>query len=104
MATIDGSVDRLGREVLALPVEGLSDLAEVVAAAFAGIGRPPERRPFRGHITLARGRAVRALSKSRCFQRVSFTVPALSLVESHLGRGGAHYETVASVDIGSAIG
>ena len=104
VATIDGSAVRLGREVLAFPVEGLSDLAALVADAFAGIGRPPERRPFRGHITLARGRAVRALSKSRCFQRVSFTVPALSLVESHLGRGGAQYEDIASVDIGSAIG
>jgi 2'-5' RNA ligase len=101
VATIDGRPVRLGREVLALQVEGLSDLAALVGDAFAGIGRPPEHRPFRGHLTLARGRAVRTLSTSRRFQRVSFIVRALSLVESHLGQAGARYESVASVELAS---
>jgi 2'-5' RNA ligase len=99
VVTMDGLPVRLGRDVLALPVEGLSDLAALVGDAFAGIGRPPERRPFRGHLTLARGRAVRTLSTSRRFQRVSFRVRAVSLVESHLGPAGARYETVASVEL-----
>jgi 2'-5' RNA ligase len=101
VATIDGPPVRLGREVLALPVDGLSELAALVADAFGGIGRPPEHRPFRGHLTLARGRAVRTLSASRRLQRASFTVRALSLVESHLGPAGARYETVAAVELAS---
>ena len=101
VATIDGRPIRLGRETLALPVEGLSDLAGLVGDAFAGVGRPSERRPFRGHLTLARGRSARTLSTSRRFQRVSFRVRALSLVESHLGPSGARYETLASVELAS---
>ena len=73
----------------------------LIVGARAGIGRPPEHRPFRGHLTLARGRAVRTLSTSRRFQRVSFTVGAVSLVESHLGPAGARYETVAAVELAS---
>jgi 2'-5' RNA ligase len=99
VATIEGRPIRLGREVLALSVDGLADLAALVHDAFAGIGRPPEARPFRGHLTLARGRAVRTLSTSRRFQRDSFTVRAVSLVESHLGPAGARYESVASVEL-----
>jgi 2'-5' RNA ligase len=99
MATIDGAPFRLGREVLALKVEDLAPLAALVGDAFAGIGRPPEHRPFRGHLTLARGRAVRGLRTSRRFQRVSFRVLSVRLVQSHLGPAGARYETVASVEL-----
>ena len=106
VATVDGPPVRLGREVLALPVDGLSDLAALVADAFAWIGRPPEPRSFRGHLTLARGRAVGTLSQTRSFQRsfqrVSFRVREVSLVESHLGRGPARYETIASVELGAS--
>ena len=101
VASIDGRPIRLGREVLALSVEGLADLAALVGDAFAGIGRPPEHRPFRGHLTLARGRGVRTLSTSRRFQRASFRVRTVSLVESHLGPAGARYESVASVELAS---
>jgi 2'-5' RNA ligase len=101
-ATIDGPPVRLGRGVLALPVDGLSDLAALVADAFGGIGRPPEPSSFHGHLTLARGRAVGTLSQSRSVQRVSFRVPEVSLVESHLGRGPARYETIASVELGAS--
>ncbi len=45
---------RLGRGVFVLPVTGLESLAAAVGRATAGIGKPPEPRPFRGHITLAR--------------------------------------------------
>ena len=47
---------RLGRGVVMVPVGGLEALAGEVAAATAAIGRPPERRPFAGHLTLARVR------------------------------------------------
>jgi RNA 2',3'-cyclic 3'-phosphodiesterase len=99
VATIEGRPIRLGREVLALSVEGLADLAALARDAFAGIGRPPEHRPFRGHLTLARGRAVRSLSPVSRFQRASFIVRAVSLVESHLGQPGARYDTIASVEL-----
>jgi 2'-5' RNA ligase len=99
VAMIDGPPVRLGRDVLALQVDGLAALAALVAESFEGIGRPPERRPFRGHLTLARGRAVRIVRTSRRLQRVSFAVRAVSLVESRLGPAGARYETVASVEL-----
>lgn len=45
---------RFGRSLLHAPVAGLDDLAERVVAATAHIGKPPDRRVFNGHITLAR--------------------------------------------------
>lgn len=58
-AELGPGLRRLGRGVLCLPAHGLDDLAEAVAVATARVGRPPERRPFRGHLTLARVRAGR---------------------------------------------
>ena len=45
---------RLGRSALVLPVTGLTPLARDVERATEMIGRPPARRGFRGHLTLAR--------------------------------------------------
>ena len=56
LAVVGATPVRLGREVIALPVDGLSRLAAAVDTAFAGLGRDPDHRPFRGHLTLARGR------------------------------------------------
>ena len=55
LAVVATTPVRLGREVIALPVDGLVPLAAAVDAAFAGLGRRPDHRPFRGHLTLARG-------------------------------------------------
>lgn len=54
-AAVGGRTRRLGG-VLAVDVEGLAPLARRVVDATAGLGRPPEGRPFAGHVTLARGR------------------------------------------------
>ena len=53
LAVVGSTPARLGREVIALPVDGLSRLAAAVDTAFAGLGRDPDHRPFRGHLTLS---------------------------------------------------
>jgi RNA 2',3'-cyclic 3'-phosphodiesterase len=98
-AALGPGVVRLGREVLAVPVEGLADLASAVDEAFDGIGRSTEHRTFRGHITLARGKDVRTGLVGGQLKRVPWTVTSVALVRSYLGRGGSRYETVASADL-----
>ena len=94
-------VVRLGREVLALPVDGLGGLAAAVDVAFDGLGQATEQRTFRGHLTLCRGKAVRAGLVGRPPDRMSWPVESVALVRSHLGRDNARYETVASVELAS---
>lgn len=93
-AVLGPNVKRLGRGVLCVPVVGLEDLAEAVVAATADLGRPPDHRSFRGHVTLARmdGRA-----RPRIDSVIShrWPVATFALVRSHLGGGPARYETVA---------
>ena len=91
---------RMGREVLALPVDGLGELAAAVVAAFAGLGRDPEHATFRGHLTLARGRGVRSLGRPALASPLEWEVDEVTLVRSYLGRGGARYEAVAVADLG----
>lgn len=100
-ATVGPSVIALSGRVLAIPVAGLDDLAAAVVTATGGFGRPPEQRPFRGHLTLARtGRSarqsVRRLAGDVVGQEISatFGVADLRLVRSRLGRGGARYEDI----------
>jgi 2'-5' RNA ligase len=98
--TIAGPARRLGRGAFALPVDGLAPLALATIAAFDGIGRPAEPRPFRGHLTLARVKDARprVLMPSLAFE-ASWTVRSVCLVRSHLARSGARYETIASADL-----
>jgi RNA 2',3'-cyclic 3'-phosphodiesterase len=94
-ATLGPRVATLGRGVLMVPVAGLDALAEAIVSATAGVGRPPEDRPFRGHVTLARARrgaSVRGLAGSELAG--TFPVEDVRLVRSRLGRGGARYEDV----------
>jgi RNA 2',3'-cyclic 3'-phosphodiesterase len=98
-AVLGPAVVLLGREVLAVPVEGLVDLASAVDDAFTGIGRPTERRSFRGHITLARGKNVRPGLVAGGVEAISWPVDSVTLVRSHLGRRGARYEAVASAEL-----
>ena len=100
-ATVGPAVTALSRHVLSLPVAGLDDLAAAVVAATRTFGRPPEPRPFQGHVTLARTtgatrQSVRRLAGEVVGQELSarFRVADVRLVRSHLGRGGARYEDV----------
>lgn len=45
-----------GPNILYMPVEGLNTTADAVCEATKHIGKAPERRPFVGHITIARAR------------------------------------------------
>ncbi|WP_042374691.1 RNA 2',3'-cyclic phosphodiesterase [Streptacidiphilus neutrinimicus] len=94
---------RFGDRVLWAGVRGdthaLRRLAESTVAAARHSGIAVDERPFRGHLTLARGGTARAdlrpfagaLSE---FEGTEWTASALRLMRSHLGAGPAHYETV----------
>jgi RNA 2',3'-cyclic 3'-phosphodiesterase len=94
-ASLSGRTQRLGRGVLCVHVAGLEDLAAAVADATAGLGKPPEHRTFRGHITLARVEGKTKPPLADVPVR-SWTVATFALVRSHLGGGPARYETVAT--------
>ena len=101
IATMGPSTDRFGHRILHVPVHGLDRIAVAVAAAFAGVGRDPEERAFRGHVTLARaatqGRRGPDL-KPLCGVPVSasWEVDEIALVRS-TPTGGAHrYDTIAT--------
>ena len=93
-AHLGPEVRRLGRGVLCIPVSGLDAVAAAVIDATRSIGRPPEHRDFRGHLTMARvdGRVPRVPAGIDC----RWTVATFALVRSHLGGGPARYETVAT--------
>jgi 2'-5' RNA ligase len=93
-ATVGPAVTRLGRQVLCAPVAGLDALAAGVTTATAAFGRPPEHRPFVGHITLARAgrRGVVDRSAAGAALSLSWDVDDVRLVRSHLGPAGARYE------------
>jgi 2'-5' RNA ligase len=55
-ASLGPAVRMLGRQVVCAPVSGLDALATAVVGASAHLGQPPDPRPFRGHVTLARVR------------------------------------------------
>jgi len=105
LATLDGNrceavlgphVSRLGRSVLVVAVDGLSDVAGAVARATAVIGRPPESRPFRGHLTLARLKDGARL-RLRVDLHARWPVRSVTLVQSRLRPGGAAYEILDEV-------
>ncbi|MCU1463066.1 MAG: 2-5 ligase [Acidimicrobiales bacterium] len=101
------SLGRFGRRVLHVPVSGLESAAAAVAAAVTDaavvspdVGRDDDR-PFHGHLTLARARDrggvdLRPFDGVVCGP-VDWTVDEVTLVRSHLGRGGARYEIVDAV-------
>ena len=95
-ASLGPRVTSLGRDVVMVPVDGLGVLAEAVVGATAGLGRPPDARPFTGHLTLARTRrgAPRSARRALVGEAIEarFPVTDVRLVRSHLGRDGADYE------------
>jgi RNA 2',3'-cyclic 3'-phosphodiesterase len=96
-ALLGPMVQRLGRGVLCLPVDGLAALAAAVQQVTAGLGKPLEHRRFRGHVTLARltGAAPTIDAGISC----RWTVATFALVRSRLGSGPARYETIAEWEL-----
>lgn len=93
LATYGPRVTRLGDGVV-VPVAGLADLAASVVAATADLGVPPGRRPFHGHLTLAR---LRRRDRSGLLgHAIDATMPVeeVTLVRSTLHPTGARYEVI----------
>jgi len=107
-AELGPDLGRFGRRILHVPVGGLERVAAAVVDTTAAVGRPPEDRPFAGHITLARARDRRRDVDLRLLAGVpvaaSWSVGEVCLVESRLHPHGARYEVVErfSLDSGDA--
>ncbi|MFN3684392.1 MAG: RNA 2',3'-cyclic phosphodiesterase [Fimbriimonadaceae bacterium] len=81
-----------GARVVALSTRSdeLDRLARVVESACRNAGLPPEERPFRGHVTLARHDGRWPIRELPSFSD-SWLVRSIRLVRSELGRGGARH-------------
>lgn len=82
-----------------MPVVGLERMAAGVEQATAGLGEPPVRRAYRGHLTLARARAKRQFHEADAGTSITATweVTDLDVWRSHLDPGGARYERLARI-------
>jgi 2'-5' RNA ligase len=97
-AAVGPEVGRFGHRILHVPVSGLDVVAAAVASATAGVGEPPEGRPFAGHLTLARaGRSGGVDLRRLTGQAIAGTWPVteVCLVESRLSSAGARYEVLS---------
>jgi 2'-5' RNA ligase len=91
-------------------VAALKRLQSAVEAASVRLGFAPEDKGFNPHLTLGRvnnplrpqehGRLANALEQAKTPPGEPFTLDALSLVQSALGRGGAVYTRLLSVSLG----
>ena len=54
LVTLGPTLERLGRSVSMIPARGVDDLAATIIEATGRIGRPPPKRRFTGHMTVAR--------------------------------------------------
>lgn len=91
------------------PVAGTARLAAAVRQALRRAGLAPESRRFVPHVTLARfghggapREALRGWLSTTRVPPLGWRAAAFHLVESRLGRGGAHYTALASYDLGVA--
>jgi len=80
--------------------EHLATMGEISETAAQSAGLEPEDRPLHPHLTLSRIRPP--MNVSDLIERVprfplSMDVDRLTLFRSHLGRGGATYETVETI-------
>ena len=80
-ATLGPRVERLGRGVLMVPVEGLDELAAAVEAAIAPMRLPPPGHPFTGHLTVARFKRKPPPGR-RPPMKASFPVTEIALVRT----------------------
>jgi 2'-5' RNA ligase len=98
-AVLGPQVSRRGRPssdggVVVVPVAGLDGLALDVVDATAAVGRPPEARPFAGHLTVARLRRRGACRVAGAPIAGVFRVDEVQLVVSELAPGGARHRVV----------
>jgi 2'-5' RNA ligase len=94
-------------------VEGskaLADLAADVDAALVDAGWPPETRPFRAHLTLARADGVPAgarigahLVEAAAALRIEARIDRIGLFESLTGGGPARYEPLEMANLEGAV-
>jgi 2'-5' RNA ligase len=90
-------VGRFGLRILQVPVAGLDRVAAAVVGATAGLGRPPDDRPFSGHLTLARvakGANVDLGALAGAPMAAAWDVDSICLAESHLSPAGARYDVL----------
>ena len=107
VAELGPATRRLGRSVLVLPVAGLAGVAAAVEEALSGAGLPPEERPFRGHLTVARARGRSPLPRgvSGAPLAARWVVDEVTLVESTLrGAKGSRYEVLERVPLAGGDG
>ena len=91
-------------------IEGAAHLAGLAGrldAALVDAGWPPETRPFKAHLTLARSDGVpagRAIAQSLMDEAADLRIPAridrIGLFESLTGGGPARYEPLEIVQLG----
>jgi 2'-5' RNA ligase len=102
-AVLGPETGRFGKGILHVPVDGLADVARAVVRATKKVGKPPEPRPFSGHLTLARARDRRRGVDLRDLVgtpiAAEWPVSEVCLVESHLSSKGANYEVVETVSL-----
>lgn len=105
VARLGPEVGRFGRRVLQVPVSGLDSLAAAVTARTAEVGRPPEGRPFAGHLTLARNRGRAPLTGlTGAAVEARWEVDEVAIMASvGQGTGAANrYEVVAALALQGA--
>lgn len=88
-------VERLGSDLVVVPVRGLDRLAAGVWATCPELGAAPHPDGFRGHLTLARVRDGGPTSVDGAPISTRFPVDEIALVHSELHADGARYTTVA---------
>lgn len=94
-ARVSGGVDLLFERMLAVPVEGVADLAATVEGATGQLGSEPPRRRFVGHLTVARVKRGAPMPKALgALVRAEWPITEVALVQSRLRSGGAQYETI----------
>ena len=101
-AQMGPTVGRFGERVLHIAVSGLDDMARNVVSATVALGRPPDDRPFHGHLTLARVARTAKVDLRRLAGtplEAAWDVESFCLIESRLAPAGARYELVERFDV-----
>jgi 2'-5' RNA ligase len=95
-AVLGPVVRRLGTRAVVIPVAGLDELAAVVGAATADIGRPPGPQPFTGHLTLARLLPGATCDLVGTPVAAEVRIAEVVLVASDLTHDGATYRVIGT--------